>query len=197
MSARHLLIAALSAVSNASVPAASGWSGGGSAAAPPGPPGLTTQPAIADQAVLEREFQETLTDAVFVGHWQMTDADGLARRARLGEPQPERYSIDSATKLEGGDWLIVARLEFGETDVRLPLRLRVVWAGDTPIITLDRMLIPGVGVYSARVMVYRNFYSGTWFGPDHGGILSGQVFKRETLERLERQEQEETTDAEE
>jgi hypothetical protein len=54
-----------------------------------------------------------------------------------------------------------------------------VWAEDTAIITLDKMALPGLGTYSARVMVYRGFYAGTWFGTNYGGVLSGQIVKEE------------------
>ncbi|RMF73331.1 MAG: hypothetical protein D6744_15785 [Planctomycetota bacterium] len=149
----------------------------------------TSRPAP-DRAALERHFAERLTDAVLVGHWQMTRAEGLAGRDLLSEPRRERYTITGVAKEDEEHWVFAARIEYGETDVTVPLRLRVVWAGDTPVVTLDDVAIPGVGTYSARVLFHENFYAGTWRGDGYGGVLSGQILKREQYERLrERWEQ--------
>lgn len=146
-------------------------------------------PAKPAQAALKKRFSEMLSDVVLVGTWQMTRGEGLAGKAKLSPPRTERYSIESVHKADADFWQIRARIEYaagdGEgVDVTIPLRLRVVWAEDTPIITLDKVGIPGVGVYSARVMIYHNFYAGTWFGEDYGGVLSGQILKRADHERL-------------
>jgi hypothetical protein len=54
----------------------------------------------------------------------------------------------------------------------------VKWAGDTAVIILDQIALPGGGVYSARVMVYGNTYAGTWSGGDHGGLLNGVITQK-------------------
>jgi hypothetical protein len=51
----------------------------------------------------------------------------------------------------------------------------VKWAGDTPVITLTDMTIPGLGTYTARVMVYRDHYAGYWSAGDHGGQMWGRI----------------------
>lgn len=130
----------------------------------------------AEKAELERQFREMLTGAVFEGTWQMTGEEGLKGRAPLGEAKPDKYTISSATKLFGDRWLVTARVEYGDKDVTVPVPVRVVWAEDTPIITLNEINMPMLGKYSARVMVYRNFYCGTWFGDCYGGIMSGRIF---------------------
>jgi hypothetical protein len=53
--------------------------------------------------------------------------------------------------------------------------LKVFWAGDTPVISLTDLSIPGLGTYTARVMVYRDQYAGTWKAKDHGGHLFGRI----------------------
>ncbi len=136
----------------------------------PAPP---TRPL--DRAALEQRFRDTLAEAVFHGTWQMTGEGGLEGNAPLTDPQSDKYTITKATKIAGDRWLIMARVQYGDKDVTLPIPVRVVWAGDTPIITLDEINMPGLGIYSARVMVYRNFYGGTWFGDCYGGILSGRI----------------------
>jgi hypothetical protein len=127
---------------------------------------------------LEESFRRMLTGSVLVGSWQMTGPDGLEGRAPLTEARSERYTIDKVSRASDDYWIITARVQYADKDVRIPITVRVVWAEDAPIITLDRMALPGLGTYSARVMIYRNFYAGTWFGANYGGILSGQIVRQ-------------------
>ena len=131
------------------------------------------------QAELEKRFAKTLTGATLKGSWQMTGEQGLAGKAPLSKPREDKYTIVSVHKLEDDWWLFKARIEFGENDLTLPIRLRVVWAGDTAVITVDDFGFPGIGLYSARVMIYGNFYTGVWYGTNYGGIMSGQIVRSE------------------
>ncbi|MCG3128562.1 MAG: hypothetical protein CHACPFDD_03451 [Phycisphaerae bacterium] len=135
----------------------------------------TTRPASRDRAALEREFEQALSGATLVGIWQMTSGEGLAGRAQLSEPRTEKYSISAVRKLDADRWAVTARIQFADKDVDIPVPVRVVWADDVPIITLDEIWLPMLGSYSARVMIHRGFYSGTWFGKDYGGVLCGQI----------------------
>jgi len=56
--------------------------------------------------------------------------------------------------------------------------VHVKWAGDTPVIVLDKVGIPGAASYSARVLIYEKTYAGTWSGGDHGGLLNGVITNR-------------------
>ena len=38
-----------------------------------------------------------------------------------------------------------------------------------------RVYIPGVGTYTARVVLYRDQYAGTWSGKNYGGQLFGKI----------------------
>lgn len=128
------------------------------------------------QAERERAFEEQLTGATFRGAWQMTEPGPDGDR-RLGTSHPDRYSIASAEKIGDEDWLITARIQFDDKDVSLPVAVRVLWAGETPVITLDNAGLPGLGTYSARVVIHDGFYAGTWSGGGHGGVLSGQIVR--------------------
>ncbi len=131
------------------------------------------------QAELEQRFAKTLTGATLKGSWQMTGEQGLAGKAPLSKPREDKYTIVSVHKQEDDWWLFNARIEFGENDLTLPIRLRVVWAGDTAVITVDDFGFPGIGLYSARVMIYGNFYTGVWYGTNYGGVMSGQIVRSE------------------
>ncbi len=136
----------------------------------------------AGRAELEKTFREMMTNAVLSGTWQMTRGEGLEGKAPLGKARPEKYTVDSVKKILGDRWVVTARIQYADKDVRIPIPIRVVWAEDTPIITLDEIKIPLIGAYSARVMIYRNFYAGTWFGSNYGGVLSGQIVRETKAE---------------
>ena len=85
----------------------------------------------------------------------------------------------------GDRWLFVARVEFGGKDVAVPIPLDVKWAGDTPVITLTDLTIPGLGTYTARVLIFRDHYAGTWSGGGHGGHLWGRIERPEDAENAD------------
>ena len=120
---------------------------------------------------LEQEFVDMLSHSTLDGHWR------LASPGEMGEEKVEKYSIATVTKIKGERWLIWARIQYGSKDVNIPVPVSVRWAGDTPILSVTDAGLPGLGTYTARVMFYRNLYTGTWFGSDHGGMLSGTIQK--------------------
>lgn len=121
----------------------------------------------------EKEFARQLKNVDLIGSFRMTR--DLKNKQPLGDPIPEKYGITEAVKDDGDWWIVTARIQYMNNDVQLPVRVRVIWADDTPIITVDDVMIPGIGTYSARVMIYRGYYSGAWFGPNYGGIMSGEI----------------------
>jgi hypothetical protein len=120
---------------------------------------------------LETRFAEAMTNAVLRGRWRMLE-DG-----RMGEEQEDKYTIASAKKVGAGKWVLAARIEYGGKDVTVPIPLDVHWAGDTPVLSLTNAGIPGLGTYSARVIVHDGTYAGTWSGPGCGGFVAGVVEK--------------------
>lgn len=141
------------------------------AADPPKPADAKPAEALADpeQAAREKEFTERMTNIVMVGQW----SDGK------GAPKSDKYTIESIQKMPGkGDtWIFNARIQFGGKDVTLPLPVPVKWAGDTPVISVTDFGIPGLGTYTARVLIYKDTYAGTWSGGNHGGYLWGKIEK--------------------
>lgn len=129
--------------------------------------------SIPDRATLEARFKEQMTGAIFDGRWCMRKEDGT-----LGEEKQEKYSIEGATKSGGDVWLVYARIQYGNKDLRVPVPVQVKWAGDTPVITLDNVSLPGMGTYTARVLVFDKTYAGTWSAGDHGGMLHGVIGKK-------------------
>jgi hypothetical protein len=118
----------------------------------------------------EKLFEQMMTGAVMVGHSTLDGKDGLS-----GE---ERYSIDHVTKLAGDVWMFQSRMKLDGHEIPLPIPVNIKWAGDTPVIEVTDMSIPGMGSYTARVVLYRDRYAGTWSGKNHGGQLFGAIVHR-------------------
>ena len=102
-----------------------------------------------------------------MGHSTLDGREGLS-----GE---ERYSIDRCTKLAGDVWMFQTRMKLEGHEIPLPIPVNIKWAGDTPVIEVTDMSIPGMGTYTARVVLYRDRYAGTWSGKNHGGQLFGTI----------------------
>lgn len=130
-----------------------------------------------DQDQLEATFKATLTKATLSGRWCSVLSDGKKSegRLKLSPDKEDKYTIVGVSKLKGESWLIRARIQYGKVDVVAPIPIQVKWAGDTPIIVVDKMSMPGGGTYSARVMIYENTYAGTWSGGNHGGLMNGVI----------------------
>jgi hypothetical protein len=137
----------------------------------PAAPPAAAKPSTTNRAELEKAFAEKLSGAALVGHF----TDRTRENAKL--PREEKYTLGKVSKLAGDYWLFSARIQYGDHDVTLPLSLRVVWAGDTPVITLDKAPIPGFGTFTCRVMIFGDQYAGTWDGGDHGGHLFGKIVR--------------------
>ncbi|MCO6439164.1 MAG: hypothetical protein J5J06_18900 [Phycisphaerae bacterium] len=155
----------------------------GVSATPPEPAAVEARKraeADAEQAKRDKSFAESMKGVTLEGVWQMTAEGGLNSREPLTEPKAERYEIAEATKVVDDQWIINARIEVGDKDVTIPVPVRIVWAGDTPIITVDRVPVPTMGTYSARVMIFRGFYSGTWVNDEkqYGGVMAGRVLRQ-------------------
>jgi len=123
------------------------------------------------RAQLEKRFRDTLTNATLTGRWRLV-TDG-----KLGKEREEKYSISAATKVSKDYWLITARIQYAGRDVTVPVPVKLQWAGDTPVVTLTDVSIPGLGTFTARVMFYRDHYSGMWWHGDVGGNQFGRIVR--------------------
>lgn len=149
-----------------------------------------------DVKKLEKQFIESMTDVVLEGSWQVAFGTDLEGQAPLSPPRGDRYTITEARKIDGDQWIVGARVEYMEKDVTLPVPVRVIWAGDTPVITLDSMNLPGLGRYSARVMIHRGYYGGVWHGDNYGGVMSGRIIKRAEYEKEQKKKKQEKQEKE-
>jgi hypothetical protein len=91
------------------------------------------------QEELEAEFKATLTRATLAGRWC------LIKDGALGPEKEDKYTISSVMKLGADAWLINARIQYGKRDITAPIPVKVKWAGDTPVLIVDTVGVPGGG----------------------------------------------------
>jgi len=128
--------------------------------------------AASEQERLEKAFAEKMTGSTLVGRFSSNKSDKIHQ---------DRYTIAKVSKLAGDVWIWQARIQYGEHDVDVPVPVKMMWAGDTPVITLTDAGVPGMGKFTVRILFYRDEYAGTWSN-DHGG--GGQMFGR--IEKTQR-----------
>ncbi len=133
-----------------------------------------------ERQALEEAFEASMRGAALVGQFTVFPAEG-AEPAAEGEdetPVPmrsERYEIEKAVKVAGDLWTFHARIVFGSVDVTVPVPVKLVWAGDTPVVSVTDLAVPGIGTYTARVAFYRDAYAGMWWGRNYGGNMFGKI----------------------
>ncbi len=143
----------------------------------------SSQPQEADQETkeLHDKLAKYLTGTKWTGKFTLDGKPGT---------NEEYYEILSAEKGETGDtWNLIARIKYGGKDMTLPLPpLDIKFAGRTPVITIDRLFVPGFGTFDARVVIRQGKYAGTWAhrgeGMNVGGHLFGSIEKM-TAEELQ------------
>jgi hypothetical protein len=124
-------------------------------------------PTEAERETLENKFAESMHNVVLDGSFTVN-------RGGETHARQEKYTIASVSKVSGDLWLFHARIQYGEHDVTVPVPVKLLWAGDTPVVSLTDASIPGLGTFTARVLFYRDSYAGFW---QHGDV-SGDQFGR-------------------
>lgn len=118
---------------------------------------------------LEEDFRDSLSGATMEGQSSRDGKDGVT---------PDKYNIEKVEKTGGDNWTFHVKLSFNGQAMVAPVPLEVKWAGDTPVITVTDKGYPGMGTYTARVVVYKGNYAGIWFGKNGGGKVWGAIAKR-------------------
>jgi hypothetical protein len=137
------------------------------------------EPATPSPEELEARFKAAMAGVTMTGRWCPVK-DGV-----MGPEKDDKYSIVSAEKVSGSSWVINARMKHGGQEAVIPIPVQVKWAGDTAMIIVDHLKLPGGNAYegsaySARVLIHDGTYAGTWSGGDHGGLLNGIITKDES-----------------
>ena len=129
---------------------------------------LWTRRVPPDQEALNQKFEQMMRGATLAGSSTRLNNDKVY--------SGEKYIIESATRLTADTWLLKSRMQEGGHDVPLPIPVTIKWAGDTPVIELTDLSLPGMGTFTARVVLYRDQYAGTWSSASGtGGQLFGKI----------------------
>jgi len=139
-------------------------------AAAESPAEAVTSQTAQTSAQRDEEFKKRVTNVRLVGNFTMDGDDDPGKLRR------EEYVITGAVKLGNGDsWALTSRINYGDVDLTVPVPVQVKWAGNTPVITVEGVRIPGLGTFSARVLLDEARYAGTWSHDEKGGHLFGAV----------------------
>jgi hypothetical protein len=126
----------------------------------------------------EAGFAKLLTGATLVGNFTIDTAGPVDPTQLL---KPDRYELATVNKVNDDFWLFI----YVHKGVPIPLSMKILWAGKTPVLTLDEFTIAGMGTYSARLMFHGDRYAGTWQHGKSGGLMFGKIetveFKKERL----------------
>ncbi len=116
---------------------------------------------------LRKTFSEALTGATLVGYFTV-DGDAADK-----PPKPDRYTLTSVAPGKGDYFTFV----YVHQGIPIPLSLKVLWAGDTPVLTLEEFTIAGMGTFSTRLMfrLKHDRYAGTWQHGKSGGLMFGRI----------------------
>ena len=132
--------------------------------------GMGAAVPVAELPELERQFAERMRDVALVGRFTVTGREDR-------QASPDRYDIISVDKVGDDQWRWNARMRYGTVDATIPIVVTMKWVGDTPIITITDLAIPGIGTYTTRVFFYGDRYAGTWQGGRAGGHMFGTIQK--------------------
>lgn len=137
----------------------------------------------AEKKELRSKLAKALTGSKWTGQFTIAGRDA--------PPTPETYEIVSASHEGDDNWLLLAKMSGGgegpdeakeedgskKESMAIPIPLQILWAGRTPVITVDRLTIPGMGTFDARVLMRQGSYAGTWKHGAKGGHLFGTYTK--------------------
>lgn len=124
------------------------------------------------QAEREEAFQESMRNVVLEGFFTVTGREDGGRR------RPERYEISSISHIAGDLWTFNSRIQYGDHDVTAPVPVKLVWADDTPMVSLTDLTIPGLGEgFTARVLFYEDQYAGMWGHGEVRGNMFGRILR--------------------
>ncbi|QDU80450.1 hypothetical protein Pla110_21800 [Polystyrenella longa] len=126
------------------------------------------EPTANEVSARELAFSQLLNNSVLVGQFSI---DGQ----KSTDPHEERYEIESVKKYQGDLWTFTARIKYGKHDLKIPMTLKVIWAGDTPMISMTDVSVPPLGTFTARVFFHDSRYAGTWQHGDVGGHMWGRI----------------------
>jgi hypothetical protein len=125
-------------------------------------------------------------------------ADELTPREQAFTQQMENCVLVGTFTVDGQNdsdlWVFTVRIKYGKLDTKLPVTVPLLWAGETPMVSLTNASIPGLGEgFSARVLFHEDRYAGTWQHGKVGGHMFGRIEKAKATAPGEKKTQTDST----
>ncbi len=131
--------------------------------------GSVVEPASMPE--VERAFVERMRGVTMVGSYTVAGREGRTPRA-------DRYEIASVEKIGEDLWQFNAKMDCCGLDGRsMPIAVPMRFVGDTPVIMMTDIALPGIGTFTVRVFFYGDRYAGTWQHGETGGLMYGRIEK--------------------
>ncbi len=123
----------------------------------------------------DKAFAEKLVGARLEGKFNVSSGSGTSAA------QADNYAVSELEKGEGDTWIFKYTMSYGQgpdgPKITVPIPVVVEWAGDTPVLTMTDQEVDGIGTFSVRVLIYKDWYAGTWDNGTLGGHMWGQIVK--------------------
>ena len=140
------------------------------AADPPANQTAAATPAV-ELNELEQAFVELMKGSQLTGKFTVDGRDGDAKT--------DSYRINAVSKVKDDNWIVHSRIKYGEFDVVVPIPVQMHWAGDTAVLSVTDLAIPGLGEgFSSRLLFDGQRYAGTWAHGEVGGHMWGKIEKQ-------------------
>ena len=124
------------------------------------------------QAELDQRFAEMMNGAQLTGKFNVVGPQGETA------PQADLYMLSELTRGEGDSWIFNYSMTFNQSKTMIPIPVDVLWAGETPVLTMTEQEIEGLqGKFSARILIHDGKYAGTWQHGPVGGHMWGVLEK--------------------
>ena len=120
----------------------------------------------------EQAFVDLMKDCVLAGRFSIDGKEDEAAKT-------DKYTIQGVSKVKDDNWLVHARIVYGQNDIVVPVPVKMHWAGDTPVLSVTDLAIPGLGEqFSTRLVFHDGRYAGTWGHGQVGGHMWGRIEKQ-------------------
>ena len=124
----------------------------------------------------EQAFVDLMQDSVLAGRFSIDGKEDEAGKT-------DKYTIQGVSKVKDDNWLVHARIVYGQNDIVVPVPVKMHWAGDTPVLSVTDLAIPGLGEqFSTRLVFHDGRYAGTWGHGEVGGHMWGRIEKQKPAE---------------
>jgi hypothetical protein len=146
-------------------------------------PPASTESHTSTQAEREAALTAMLSGATLEGSF--TDSGRADANGASAKLTKEKYTLGEVKKVDADKnlWLFPTRIQYADKDFPIPLTLPIEWAGDTPVVVVDNVGMPGLGTFSARVLFFNDHYAGYWQHGEKGGNLFGRIHPANTAHR--------------